>query len=110
LGGLLSGCWALPNNNRPITTDDLSKWNEFLEEAAERDDDAHRTISNPSNWDLEKELDNVEKEAKEKTAKWCNLGQPANARDFCPCIFNCAGAENTGKTWNVNNISVKMIV
>lgn len=100
LGDLLNGCWALPNSNRPISTDNLKNWGNRLEAAADRDDAADRTSSNPSDWDLEAELNSVENEAKALIAKWCNLGQPANAREFCPCVFNCAGTDNTGKTWS----------
>ncbi len=103
-GDLVSGCWALPNTNRPIDTDNhLRKWGPRLEAAADRDDDADRTSSNPADWDLEKELDAIEKTAKSLIVAWCNQGQPANAREFCPCNFNCAGGDNVGKTWNVNN-------
>ena len=97
------GCWALPNSNRPIDTNTLRNWGSRLEAAADRDDAADRTSSNPSDWNLESELNRVENEAKALIAAWCNLGQPANARDFCPCNYNCAGNDNTGKVWSATS-------
>ncbi len=100
LGSMMIGCWALPNTNRPIDRDNLKNWGERLENAADRDDDNNQRSINPSDWDLETELNAVENEAKGLIAKWCNQEQPTNAREFCPCLFNCAGTDNSGKTWS----------
>ncbi|MGV8142413.1 MAG: hypothetical protein ACP5NS_02140 [Candidatus Pacearchaeota archaeon] len=102
---LVGGCWALPNSNRPIDSSSLKKALSRLEEAADRDGENSNVYNSPNigDYSLNAEIDRLNEEAKSLIAAWCNKGQPANAREFCPCSFNCAGTDNTGKTWSATS-------
>ena len=86
------GCWALPNNNRPIDTSWLKKMVKALEKAADKGADS-----------LSAEIDTQTVEAKGKIAEWCNKGQSATHKKYCPCKFNCKGNDNNGKKWKAEN-------
>ncbi len=106
IASMLDGCFALPNDRRPggeNLRSMIEKWVDRLDAAATQDDSDDEDSSNPEDYNLEGEIDRVEAEIKALLAAWCNEGQSASEREFCPCVYNCDGADNTGKSWNAQS-------